>query len=192
MPQQPNAKTNIIKAAAHLFQEQGYHGTGLNQIIAESGSPKGSLYHYFPKGKEELAVAAIERTSHEVRERLRAGLDAEKDPGTMLSDFVTAIADAYDHGHKENGLPVAAIALEMATQHESIRQACEQAYESWFQVLKEKLVESGVRHQDPAMLAEMCNALIEGAFISVRIKGHTEPLRQVASMIPLLVHKQNG
>ena len=55
-----SSKNNIIATAARLFAKQGYHGTGLNQITQESGAPKGSLYYYFPKGKEELAIACVD------------------------------------------------------------------------------------------------------------------------------------
>ena len=46
------AKNRILITAARLFQQQGYHATGLNQIVVESGTPKGSLYYYYPGGKE--------------------------------------------------------------------------------------------------------------------------------------------
>ena len=42
-----------------LFRQQGYASTGLQQIVAESEAPKGSLYHYFPSGKEALGEAAV-------------------------------------------------------------------------------------------------------------------------------------
>ena len=54
-----NTKENLIETAAKLFETKGYYATGLNEILAESGAPKGSLYYHFPKGKEQLALAAI-------------------------------------------------------------------------------------------------------------------------------------
>jgi TetR/AcrR family transcriptional repressor of lmrAB and yxaGH operons len=55
-----HTRDNIIDVAKTLFQIQGYHATGINQIIRESDVPKGSLYYHFPNGKEEIAIAAVE------------------------------------------------------------------------------------------------------------------------------------
>jgi TetR/AcrR family transcriptional regulator, lmrAB and yxaGH operons repressor len=51
-------RDQIIQTTCTLLESQGYHATGLNQILKESGAPKGSLYYYFPQGKEELAEEA--------------------------------------------------------------------------------------------------------------------------------------
>ncbi len=59
MPNIAKHKDNIVVAAMSLFRRQGYASTGLNQILQESGAPKGSLYHYFPGGKEQLGLAAV-------------------------------------------------------------------------------------------------------------------------------------
>jgi TetR/AcrR family transcriptional repressor of lmrAB and yxaGH operons len=53
------SREKILTAASMLFQVKGYNATGLSEILKESGSPKGSLYYYFPGGKEELALEAI-------------------------------------------------------------------------------------------------------------------------------------
>ena len=53
-------RERILRAAVRLFQQRGYHGTGLSEILAEADAPKGSLYHHFPQGKAQLGVAAID------------------------------------------------------------------------------------------------------------------------------------
>jgi tetratricopeptide (TPR) repeat protein len=60
MPRKTDARDRAIATAERLFRIQGYTATGLNQIIEESGSPKGSFYFHFPRGKAQLAEEAID------------------------------------------------------------------------------------------------------------------------------------
>jgi len=60
MPRKTDARARAIATAQRLFRIQGYTATGLNQIIEESGSPKGSFYFHFPRGKAQLAEEAID------------------------------------------------------------------------------------------------------------------------------------
>ncbi|MEM5591405.1 TetR/AcrR family transcriptional regulator [Niallia circulans] len=73
-----NKKEAILTTATKLFQLQGFHATGLNQIIDESGAPKGSLYYHFPNGKEEIALEAIKRMRELVVEKMKADLYSGK------------------------------------------------------------------------------------------------------------------
>src|SRR5919202_5104318 len=57
-------RERIVAAAAQLYGRYGYHGVGLKQVAAESGSPIGSLYHFFPGGKDELAAEALRLSGH--------------------------------------------------------------------------------------------------------------------------------
>ncbi|MGD1935602.1 MAG: TetR/AcrR family transcriptional regulator, partial [Candidatus Phaeomarinobacter sp.] len=68
MARTSNARQQLIETAARLFQSRGFHGTGLSLILEESGAPKGSFYHHFPGGKDELAVAAMQWSSLEIEE----------------------------------------------------------------------------------------------------------------------------
>ena len=80
-------KQNLVRTAMRLFRRQGYASTGLQQIVAESGAPKGSLYHYFPSGKEALGEAAIELAGGMIREML-AGLAARhREPSAFLRAY---------------------------------------------------------------------------------------------------------
>ena len=61
MPRKTDARANAIATAQRLFRIQGYTATGLSQIIEESGTPKGSFYFHFPRGKTQLAEEAIDQ-----------------------------------------------------------------------------------------------------------------------------------
>jgi len=60
MTRKTDARARAIETAERLFRTQGYTATGLNQILAESGAPKGSFYFHFPRGKAQLAEEAID------------------------------------------------------------------------------------------------------------------------------------
>jgi TetR/AcrR family transcriptional regulator, lmrAB and yxaGH operons repressor len=55
-----DTRTRILQAAQRLFRKRGYHATGLNDILDMAKAPKGSMYHHFPAGKEEIGVCVIE------------------------------------------------------------------------------------------------------------------------------------
>jgi len=77
---------------AQLLERQGYYGTGLNEIVQQSGAPKGSLYHYFPGGKEELAAAAITDQGKRIAEYIRGELAKRDDP---VEAIPAPAADAF-------------------------------------------------------------------------------------------------
>ena len=62
-----NSKEKILSAAAKLFRKKGYHATSLSQITKESSAPRGSIYYYFPDGKQQLAKEAIQKTGERVK-----------------------------------------------------------------------------------------------------------------------------
>lgn len=62
-----DTRARLLEASAQLFRRQGYAGTGLKQITAAGRAPWGSLYHFFPGGKEELGAAAIAHSGQRYR-----------------------------------------------------------------------------------------------------------------------------
>lgn len=182
-----SSKEKIIETAARLFKIQGYHATGLNQITKESGAPKGSLYYYFPEGKEQLASAAVDSTSLSIANRIREGLKVSDDPIQAIQKFINDLADEFENSDNKQGLPVAAVALETSQTSETLRRSCLLAYETWHGVFAEKLTQGGFVKEKAEELGLVINAMIEGAFIVVLTKNNCEPLRQVARYIPNLV-----
>src|SRR5438874_7484607 len=61
-PMAIGTRERIVDATAECFRRQGYMGTGLKQIAADADAAFGSLYHFFPGGKEELGAEVIRRS----------------------------------------------------------------------------------------------------------------------------------
>ncbi len=177
-PSRPKSKSatreRVIDCALALFQTQGYRGTGLNQIIAESGAPKGSLYHYFPEGKDQLACAAIEQASRVVifeLSRRVVGVTRVSELITRLFDYFVESMEASDF---KKGCPIATISLEEAGENERIRAACAQSYQSWLFMLTQAFIALGVAA--PERAANQLLSSIEGALILSRVRKSSAPL----------------
>lgn len=80
-------KERLIAASLSLFQAKGYHGVSISDILDATGLPKGSLYHHFPGGKEELAIAAVVFIADEVDAKLAAEFAKNKRAGAVLLEL---------------------------------------------------------------------------------------------------------
>jgi TetR/AcrR family transcriptional regulator, lmrAB and yxaGH operons repressor len=181
------ARQQIIETTSGLLERQGYHATGLNQIVAESDTPRGSLYYYFPEGKEELAAEAILFKARQMSEYMRRHLAAYGDPVEAIYQAIMGMADHVEGNGCKGGAPIAAVALETAGSSERLRQASGLAYRLLATPLQEKLIAGGYRAERAESLALTINATIEGAVILSRTEQSSHPLRVVAEEIRALL-----
>ncbi len=182
-----NTRELILETASRLFKIQGYYGTGLNQIIAESNTPKGSLYYYFPNGKEELAIEAIKYTEHVLLQKTKDILFSATDPITAFQLHINEIAADFDKKESIHGMPIGLIASETASTCEPIRKTCLATFEKWQAVYAERLTESGFPAEEAADLSILINSMIEGAIVLCLTKQSGRPMRIVAEKLPKLL-----
>jgi TetR/AcrR family transcriptional repressor of lmrAB and yxaGH operons len=187
MADDPNTRERILHTASGLFQRQGYHATGLNQVLAEGKAPKGSLYFHFPRGKEQLAAEAVTAGGRDVRDELRDALAAAAGPVDGLSavaDFLGArlVATGF-----RAGSPIATVALDVAGESEPIRTACAAAYAAWGAELAEWFARWGVPADRRESLATVVIAAFEGALLLARVRQEVAPLHEVAELVGAIV-----
>jgi TetR/AcrR family transcriptional repressor of lmrAB and yxaGH operons len=178
-----NARDQILLTTSKLLEKQGFHGTGLNEIIRESGSPKGSLYYYFPDGKEQIAAEAILQSGKLTAERIRTGLAGKRSPAKAIPDFVLKIAENVERSGYGAGGPLTAVAMETATQSDKINSACREAYGMIESAFKARLMESKFPSKEAVELARFITAAIEGGIILSRTYHTGDPLRLVAKQL---------
>lgn len=182
-----NARDQILQATCDLLEKQGYHGTGLNEIVKESGAPKGSLYYYFPEGKEQITAEAVLQSGRVVSEWIRTGLKGSTSAPKAIHDFILLVAENVERSGFAAGSPLTAVAMETATQSERINLACREAYEMLQAAFKEKLLESGYSASKAEDFATFVTAAIEGGIILSRTSHTADPLRLVAKQLKVLL-----
>ncbi|MDX2138632.1 MAG: TetR/AcrR family transcriptional regulator [Chloroflexota bacterium] len=187
------AREQILDTTCELLELQGYHATGLNQIIKESGSPKGSLYYYFPGGKEELTAEALTRVGQVVQQRMRHYLAAVDAPAESVRQFIINIAHNVEASGYRAGGPITTVAMETASSSERLRLECQRIYASWQAEFASKLVSGGYPEAAASHLAAVIIAAIEGGIILCRSSRSPQPLLIVAdAMAALIEHSSIG
>jgi TetR/AcrR family transcriptional repressor of lmrAB and yxaGH operons len=176
-------RDQILEKTCDLLEAQGYHATGLNQIIKESGAPRGSLYYYFPDGKEALAAEAIQQTSALMVARIQRALAEIDDASESIRAFVRFIAEQVEASGFRAGGPLTTVAIETANTSERLNQACRAAYRQLEDVFKARLVAVGFAEARAGQLATFIIAAMEGGIILSRTYHTGDPLRQVADQL---------
>lgn len=178
-------RKKLVDATAALLRRQGYHATGLSDIVAESGAPRGSLYFYFPNGKDELARAALLESTAAWRARVDAATAGARDLGEAIDAVVALLADDLEASGWDNGCPVAAVALESTS--ELVRQTVQEHFESWLAAVAGRLTALGVPPEPARGLATVTLSAFEGALLLARVSRSREPLVAVGRALRAMV-----
>lgn len=179
------ARDDLIATTGRLMEQQGYHATGMNQIIRESGACKGSVYYYFPEGKRELARRAIEQAAAGIAVNIAGSLAADDPARHAVPAFIRELAGQVVALNFRGGGPITLVALEAATTDESLRLACRDAYRAWQGLFADRLrPEYGPRAE---RLAAVILSAIEGAIVLARSEHSAQPLLDVADEMALLL-----
>ena len=183
-----NSRDIILNTAARLFAIQGYYGTGLNQIIKESGAPKGSLYYYFPNGKEELALECIRLIQRLLNNKLTDTLSNTLGPIESIQNFIRNIAtDARNTGY-DGYIPIGFwAAVEISSVSDTLRTACKNTFEELKEKFASKIVQGGFTKSKADDLATLIISMIEGAVILMITQQDNRSLLLVLEHIPLLL-----
>jgi TetR/AcrR family transcriptional repressor of lmrAB and yxaGH operons len=183
----PKHRENLVAAATALFRRQGYAATGLAEILAESGAPKGSLYHYFPDGKEAVGEAALRWAAESMGAKMLALADASPDPRDFIEAYARyAAADMQGSGFRE-GCALATVTLEATPQSERISSASRDAFAGWVRILARSLRRAGMAPERALELGEFIVSSFEGALILARVRQDSGPILRVAKELVRVV-----
>jgi AcrR family transcriptional regulator len=170
-----DTRERIVEASAELMRRQGYSATGIKQIVAQAKAPFGSIYHFFPGGKEAIGVEAIARSG------------ALYETGVRMF-FAGAAAHLGESGY-EDACPIATIALEISSVSEPLRLACASVFERWISAGVERFSSLALGEREALSLVIGMLAALEGAFVLCRATRTTDALHIAGDLIAASVER---
>lgn len=176
-------KESMLDSAIALFAERGVAATSMADVIAHSGAPRGSLYHYFPGGKSQLAGEAVRRAGAVLARRLVME-ERDASPVDALRRMVRLWEDILESSGFGSGCPVLASSLAESAEVSAI---AGEVFADWHRVLEHGLVDAGVGRERAASLATMVLASVEGAIVLSRAQRTAIPLKRVGAELESLL-----
>jgi TetR/AcrR family transcriptional regulator, lmrAB and yxaGH operons repressor len=184
-----DTRDRMIRTTGRLLRKQGYHGTGLNEIVAEADAPKGSMYFHFPGGKAQLAAAAIDHYAERVTRLLHDLVVEHGSQADGMGAYLQRMADGFDQVGFEDGCTVATVAAEAAPSEPRLAEATARALRGWVDALTKGLELEGHDPVSAHRLATAAIALIEGAIVMARGTQSAEPVRQIREVVVSLLQR---
>ena len=179
------SRASMVRSAASLIRTRGVSATSFSDVLADSGAPRGSIYHHFPRGKEQLAGDAIRWTSERVLANQRAC------PATTASGVLGCFIDMWRQvvlaSGGTAGCVVAGVAIDTLGDAPGLIDVVRATFRSWVDLLADQLEATGVPPERASAVALATLAGLEGALILCRAEGSGAPLEVVAAELMRLL-----
>ena len=164
MPRRILDRGDAVPLLAELFREQGFAGTSLSEITKRTGLGKGSLYHLFPDGKEEMARVVLEDVAGWFETNVFMPLRGGEDPAAGIDTMFRAVIDFFHSGRRV--CLVGTFALDDT--RERFAAEVQSYFAAWIRVLAAALKRNGFDSRTARETAEDVVAGIQGALVLAR------------------------
>ena len=164
MPKIVNERADVLPALGEVFREHGFEGASLSVIGERTGLGKGSLYHFFPGGKEEMAAAVLAEIDAWFETHIFKPLREEADAARAIGRMFSAV-DAYFRSGRRVCL-IGALALNES--RDRFARRIRGYFAEWTEALADALIRSGHERRRARALAEETVAAIQGALVLAR------------------------
>ncbi len=161
-----NENTALIEALFDIFRNHGYEGTTISLLSEVTGLQKSSLYHHFPKGKEDMLKVVVGFVSGKIHQHVITPLlDKEVNPEKRFSNLIATITRFYSDGRKNCLLNV----LNLGDTKVEINKLQNDDYIAWLNALIQLGKDAGLDEHEAKNWAERFFVIVEGALVIQRL-----------------------
>jgi TetR/AcrR family transcriptional regulator, lmrAB and yxaGH operons repressor len=184
IPDEKSPRGDMLRAATRLLRQGGLAAAGINQIVAESGAPKGSLYHFFPEGKTQIAREALAAYREAAVERYRARAANCRTPEEAVREFFKMGEEAALKADYRMSCPAGTVTLDLDPESEALRAPCQDVFASLIETVEDSLAAlPQPRRRD---LAGLIVSTMQGAYIRARAARDVSPFREAGENLAAL------
>jgi AcrR family transcriptional regulator len=178
-----DTRERLLVTGERLFRTQGYSGTGLKQLAQEADAPWGSMYHFFPGGKQQLGAEVVRFAAERYAALIANAFAVFPDPADAVAAMFKGEAKLLAESRFRNGCPVAAVTLDVASTVEELRQPCAEAFDLWIGTIARGLGATGLPAKEARTLASYVLSSLEGAILLSRAEHSVAPLERTGMFV---------
>lgn len=187
-PKGSATRERMLEASIELMRGGGLAGAGINEIVKASGAPKGSVYHFFPGGKQQLVDEALQDYARHVHDFMRDAMRSAQTPGARVRALFAAFARRLEQGQFRRSCAFGAVCLDLDDEFEGIRATIEATFSVWIALIAAEL---GIADRRRARsLAGVLLSAIEGAYIRGRAERSGQPFVEAGRWLAALVEQE--
>ena len=172
-------RERMIEGAIRLLAKQGLQATSFSEVLALTGAPRGSVYHHFPEGKDQLVSAAVDRAGARALHALdgKQGVNAEELTALFLGIWREVLV------RSQCGAGCAILAVTVATDSQELLQHAGAVFRAWRGQLAALFEQRGLTEKEASQFAAILVAASEGAVVLSRAEQSLEPFDLVADQL---------
>ena len=180
-----DTRQKMLLSAAEVMRERGAAGVTIDEVLARSGAPRGSVYYHFPDGRNQILTEALRYSGDSITAMIdeAAGWGAR----ALLREFVEFWERLLTEGDFIAGCPVVAAAIGSDDPEPKLSAEAGAILGRWCTALTRAFSNDGFDEADAASLAVMSIAALEGAVVLSRSTRSTDPLHQVGDQLEFLI-----
>lgn len=183
-----SSRDRMIEASIALMRGSGLSGAGINEIVRESGAPKGSVYHFFPAGKQQIAAEAIEVYTERVQVFIDAALASRSAPADKVKALFDAFARRVEEGGFRKSCAVGAVSLDLNDEVAGLRTVLAHALETWTERIASHFDFADARRT--RSFAGLLLTAIEGAHVRARAEASSRAFRDAGTWLAALARQE--
>lgn len=181
-----DTRTKMLVSAAEVMRERGAAGVTIDEVLARSGAPRGSVYYHFPDGRNQILAEALRYSG----DSITATIDEAVGRGArvLLREYVEFWERLLTEGDFNAGCPVVAAAIGCSADDDpELSAEAGVILGRWCTAMTRAFVADGFSEADAASLAVMSISALEGAIVLCRSTRSVTPLRQVGDQLEFLI-----